>query len=228
MKQFSTILLLLYCSISLGQFAIVNDKDNFLNVRADGIKDSKIIEKLQNGQLVYCFENKGNWTNIEYDKNGKYGSGYIFKDRYKLVSDFPAFSILNKSENTIALKMDTIEVSIFQSKFDKKKHKIKYAKDNPTFIELIDNKQYWGTDGEMPNTQFEKINIKIGKKSILLPKAAIEGLYQPSFHYIQINYDKPNGIIYIQTSNSDGAGAYLVVWKVENGIYKERLIAYGF
>lgn len=101
-------------------------------------------------------------------------------------------------------------------------------KDNPTQIDLIDNKQYWGMDGGMPTTQFEKIIIKIGQKTILLPKTAIEGLYQPSFHNVEVNYDNENEIIYIQTVNSDGAGSYLAIWKVENGIYKDRLIAYGF
>jgi hypothetical protein len=28
--------------------------------------------------------------------------------------------------------------------------------------------------------------------------------------------------------NGDGAGAYEVIWKIESGVYKERLIAYGF
>jgi hypothetical protein len=28
--------------------------------------------------------------------------------------------------------------------------------------------------------------------------------------------------------NGDGAGAYYVIWKIVNGVYKDRLIAYGF
>ena len=28
--------------------------------------------------------------------------------------------------------------------------------------------------------------------------------------------------------NSDGAGSYEVIWKIEKGVYKERYIAYGF
>jgi len=28
--------------------------------------------------------------------------------------------------------------------------------------------------------------------------------------------------------NSDGAGSYLVIWRIEKGTYKDRLVAYGF
>ena len=92
-KQFLTLLLLLICSNSFGQFAIVNDKDSYLNIRENGLQTSKVIDKLQNGHLVYCLELKGNWVNIDYTKRGKEFNGYIYKDRFKLVSDFPAFII---------------------------------------------------------------------------------------------------------------------------------------
>lgn len=228
MKQILTFALLLLTSICFGQFAIVNDKDSLLNVRENGTTNSKVVDRLQNGHLIYCFEDKGNWTNIDYTKNNKELNGYVYKNSCKLISDFPALPISKKTETSITLKNDSLQVIITQSNFDKKKHKFKYVKDYPAQIELIDNKQYWGMDGGMPTTQFEKIIIKIGQKTISLPKTALEGLYQPSFHNVEVNYDNKNKIIYIQTVNSDGAGSYLAIWKIENGIYKDRLIAYGF
>ena len=83
-------------------------------------------------------------------------------------------------------------------------------------------------DGGMPTTQFEKIIIKIGQKSITLPNSALTGLYEPNIHSAKVNYDKVTDTFYIQTMNSDGAGSYFVIWKIENGVYKDRLIAYGF
>jgi hypothetical protein len=227
-KHLLTLLFLLYFSYSFAQFAIVTDKDTFVNIREGGTTNNKVLDKLENGSLIFCFENKGNWTNIDYEKNGKTCHGYVYKDRYRLVSDFPAFSVSKKSENSITLKLDSLEVCISQSEFDKKEHTFKYVKGNATQIELIDDKHYWGMDGGMPNTQFEKISVKIGQKTIILPKKALEGLYQPNIHKVEVNYDKSNEIIYIQTMNSDGAGSYEVIWKIEKGIYKDRLIAYGF
>ena len=228
MKQILTFTLILLTSICNGQFAIVTDKDSLLNVREDGTTNSKVVDRLQNGHLIYCFEDKGNWTNIDYTKNNKELNGYVYKDRYKLISNFPALTISKKTETTITLKKDTLQVVITQSNFDKRKHKFKYVKDYPTQIELIDNKQYWGMDGGMPRTQFEKVIIKVGQKTITLPKSALIGLYEPSIYSAEVNYDKSTDTFYIQTMNSDGAGSYLVIWKVEKGIYKDRLVAYGF
>jgi hypothetical protein len=228
MKQFLTLFLLLCFSYSFGQFAIVNDKDSLLNIREDGQPNSKVVDKLPNGHLFYCFENKGNWTNIDYTKKGKELNGYVYKDRYKLVSSFPALTVSMKTPTSITLKKDTIEVTITQSKFEKKKHKFKYIKEYPGQIQLIDNKKYWGMDGGMPTTQFESIVIKVGQKRITVPKYAMDGLYEPSIYSAEVNYDKTNDTFYIQTMNSDGAGSYLVIWKIEKGIYKDRLVAYGF
>lgn len=57
---------------------------------------------------------------------------------------------------------------------------------------------------------------------------ALEGLYQPSISSAEVNNDKATDTFFIQTTNSDGAGSYLVIWKVEKGKYKDRLVAYGF
>lgn len=130
MKQILTFILLLLTSNSFGQFAIVNDKDSLLNVREDSKIRGKIIDKLENGHLIYCFEDNGNWTNIQYTKNNKALDGYVYKDNYKLISSFSKFTVSKKTENSIKLKKDSIEVIISQSKFDKKRHKFKYSKEN--------------------------------------------------------------------------------------------------
>lgn len=228
MKHFLTVIFLFCYSFSFGQFAIVNDKDSLLNVRAEGQQNSKVVDRLPNGHLIYCFENKGNWTNIDYTIRGKELNAYVYKDRYKLVSSFPALKIFKKTANSITLKLDTVETTITRCKFDPKKHKFKYIKEYPDQIELIDNKKYWGTDGAMPTSEFERITIKFGQRVITLPKSALEGLYEPSIYSVEVNYDQTNDTFYIQTMNSDGAGSYLVIWEVEKGVFKNRLVAYGF
>jgi hypothetical protein len=228
MKFFLTFYFLLYISFSYSQFAIVNDKDGILNVRDDGQQNSKVIDKLPNGHLIYCFENKGNWTNIDYTQKGKELNGYIYKDRFQLVSNFPELTVSKKTATSITLKKDTLEVKITQTNFDRKRHNFKYVKEYTDQIELIDNKKYWGMDGGMPTTQFESIVIKVGQKRVTVPKYALEGLYEPSIYNAKVNYERSNDTFYIQTMNSDGAGSYLVIWKIEKGIYKDRLVAYGF
>jgi hypothetical protein len=116
--------------------------------------------------------------------------GYVYKDRYTLISKFPSLIISKETETSITLQKDSLRVTITQSNFDKKKHTFKYFKDYPTQIELIDNKQYWGMDGGMLKTQFEKVLIKVGKKTITLPKSVIAGLYEQMFPVQKFNHIK--------------------------------------
>jgi hypothetical protein len=95
-------------------------------------------------------------------------------------------------------------------------------------IEFINGKQYWGTDGELPKSEYKSIIIQIGARKISLPLAALDNLFQPSIYSTIVHIDFPNDIIYIEASNSDGAGAYDVMWRVEKGVYKDRFIAYGW
>jgi hypothetical protein len=221
--------LFLFCYLhGSAQFAIINDEDGYVNVREDGSKNSKVVDKLNNGHLICCIENKGNWINIDYILHDKERNGYLYKKKFKMVSDCLSFPATKKSDNKIVFKKDSISVTLTSTAFEKKKHRFKYVKDSPDQILLIDNKKYWGKDGGTPSTQFDKIIIEIGKTILLLPKAALEGLYEPNLFSAEINYDKENNILYIQTMNSDGAGSYEVIWKIEKGEYKERLVAYGF
>ena len=144
------------------------------------------------------------------------------------MSDFFSLTAFKETPTSITLKRDTIEVTIKQSKFDRKKHKFKYLKDYPEIIELVDGKKYWGRDGGMPTRQFEGISIKVGQRLITLPKYAFEGLYEPNIYTAEVNCDKANDTFYIHSLNSDGAGSYYVIFKVEKGVYKARLVAYGF
>jgi hypothetical protein len=228
MKLSFLFLVFLFTITSYGQFAVVSDKDGYTNVRKDAVKKNNIIDSLKNGHLIYCFENKDNWTNIDYSKKNKELNGYIYSDRYKVISSYLIIPIGSQTKNSVRLAKDSIEVLLTQKSFDKTKHKFKYFKEANNQIELIDNENYWGADGGMPKIEYQKIKVKVGHKTIDLPKAATKNLFEPSIYNTQVNFDKERNIIYIHSMNSDGAGAYEVIWKIENGTYKERFIAYGF
>jgi hypothetical protein len=228
MHQFLSLIFLFFCSISFGQFAIILDQGGFVNVRKNATIDGFIVDKLQNNHLVFCFENIGNWTNIDYQKSSNIQNGYIYKDRYKLISDYPKFKVINKTANSITLVKDSIEVTLTQGKFDRSKHQIYYFKKYPAFIELIDNQKFWGTDGYLPVLQYEKITLKIESKIIDLPEIALKGLYNPNLFYTEINIDEKTNTIFIHSINSDGAGGYCVIWKIVDGVYTERFVTHGF
>jgi len=228
MKIVFTLILSVITHLALGQFALVQDKDGFCHVRSAAEKGNNIIDKLYNGHIVYCFPNNGNWIAIDYSHNNKERNGQLYKDRVKFVSDYPAVPVFKNGNAGITLKKDSITVIVTEQKFERSRHRFSYYKEAPSQLERIDNKQYWGTDGGMPTREYGSIEVRIGSRKIRLPQKALENLYEPNLYATQANYDKANDILYIQSLNSDGAGGYEVIWKIEKGIYKDRFIAYGF
>ena len=229
-KATLTILNLLFFVFLYGQdFGIISDKDGFANIRENPNIHSKIIDKLSNGHLVSVFSGEGNWLNIDYSINNQIlKNGNIYKDRVKMVSEFKKVPKISENANNLILADKKFKIKIALKKFEKNNHSYKYVKDNPDQILLIDKRQYFGKDGGIPTIEYQKIEMEIGNEIIKLPKVALHNLYEPNLHSTEANYDEKNKILYISAMNSDGAGGYLVIWKIENGIYKERFIAYGF
>ena len=78
--------------------------------------------------------------------------------------------------------------------------------------------------------QYKNILININGKQVSLPKSAYDDLYEPTF-YTENNsvyYDKEHDSYYIVATNSDAAGAYMVCWQIEKGVYKGRKIGIPF
>lgn len=226
--MFLTALFVIIGIPSLFAQAIINDRDGYVNVRKEANKQSKIIDTLLNGHLVFTMENEGNWVNIDYFRKEEDASGFIYKGSTKQISDYPKFKNRMLLTNKVSLSQDGIEITVTEKKFEATKHKFNYSKENKKVITLIDNKIYYGTDGELPKTQYHNIKVKIKNKVIELPNSATANLYEPSLDKVTVNYDKANDRIFISSYNSDGAGGYIAVWKIEKGKYKERYIFYGF
>lgn len=227
MKVMLLVTLMLCSKVSYAQFAIVADKDGYVNLRSAANKNSKVTHKLLNGQLVHCFENDGNWISITSPIGDNELNGWIYNDRCRLVADYPAIPVVAKGAGMVKLAKDSIEVVLMQRSFEKSKHTYKYQQ-GASWIELVDNKRYWGEDGGLPKLEYKSIVVKWGTKTLELPQAAYADLYNPSLDRTKVNFDKDNNILYIYSSNSDGAGSYDIIWKIENGVYKQRFIGLGF
>jgi hypothetical protein len=228
MKTFYTFLLLMLVNLVHGQFAIIDDKDGNCNVRSTAESGNNITDKLENGHFVFCLETKGNWVNIDYSINNQDFNGYVYNSRLKMINAYEGITIISKSDDVSMYGKDSIKVTVRKQKFDKSKYRFSYYKDSKDQIELINGKPFWGSDGGEPAFAYKSITITKGNKIIELPKAAIEDLFQPTLYHTKVNYDRDNDILYIQSMNSDGAGGYLVIWKIEKGTYKCRYVAHGF
>ena len=224
---------LLFCQfvvaqvIEGGAFAVINDKDGYVNVRKEKSVHSKVLKKLDNNTLIFVLEyDKAYYGNWIYADN----EGYIYNDRVKWIHNFPQIAKGIAKGNTIVFEGKEIQVVLSTEKFDKSKHSFKYHKEYRDVIEKIDGKLFWGTDGNMPKREYKSIEVKIRGKQVFIPQSAYSDLYQPNL-YTDLNfvyYDKDSDILYIVANNGDGAGAYMVCWQIEKGVYKGRKIGIPF
>jgi len=227
MKKIYFFSVILFSSSLFAQFAVIKDNDGYVNVRSEASKGNNISDQLKNGFLVYCFEPEKNWINIDYSKNNKDLGGYLYKDRVKYLSEFANVPLIKETKTNVVFKKDDLTISIESKNFESNTAKLTFSKDK-SFLEKINGKHFWGTDGRIPKTTFKSITITIGSQTIELPKNAFEDLYEPSLFNTKVNYDKSSNTLYISSSNSDGAGGYELVWVIEKGQYKERKVTYGF
>jgi hypothetical protein len=228
MKGIIYFFLIFNFNFCFSQFGIINDLDGFVNVRSSAEKGNNISDKLENGFIVYCFEPEGNWINIDYKKSGKELNGYIYKDRIKYITDFQKIPLKSELDGKVKLENENVKIEICETKFIKEKHKLKFLKNDKSILVKIDNSQFFGTDGNIPKREYKSIQIEINNIKIELPNEALKNLYEPSLYNSKANYDEKNDILYVFSSNSDGAGGYEIIWIIEKKKYKYRIEAYGF
>ena len=206
-----------------GDYAVVKDKDGYVNIRAKESVKSKIVGTLPNNTLVYEFLdeefNPSNWVHID--------SGYVHKSRLKKINEFPSIGEgkEKETENSITIAEKGISVTLTRQPFDKTKHKIT-KKDQGGYEELIiDGKRAQGADF-IPEDHYKSIIVTINGKNVPIPKSAYDDLYEigiwdtNNFAY----YDKEDDVLYIIAHNGDGYLAYEVCWQIVKGEYKTRII----
>ena len=209
-----------------GDYAVVKDKDGYVNIRAKENVKSKIVGTLPNNTLVYEFLdeefNPSNWVHID--------SGYVHKSRLKMISEFPSIGKGKEQGNSITIAGKGISVTLIKQPFDKTKHKIT-KKDLGGYDQLIiDGKEIYGGDDSLPQDHYKNITVTINGKNVPIPKSAYDDLYEIGL-YTDNNfayYDKEDDILYIIAHNGDGANAYEVCWQIVKGEYKTRIVGEPF
>lgn len=209
-----------------GQYAIINDKDGYVNVREEGKVSNNIIAKLKNGTIVYALEpattNK-DWTTIIYQKESL---GAVYSDRLKFIHNNTELKKTSQKSNELILKLAPFEVIIKSKTYDAKNKKL--TKDKQGYITRINQKEIWGTDGMVPQTEYESITILDGNQKLNFPKSEYENLYNVDLKRTSAYYDTREKKLYIEASNSDGAGSYEVVWMFQNGKFIKKQIVIPF
>ena len=198
------------------QFAIIKDKDGYVNVHEDANVKSRIIGKIYKDSLFAYDGEKAEWNYVSF----KFYGGYLHHSRIYPISNFPSIKNKKVYKDSCITENDTLTLKIKSSKFNLQGHKIR-RKSN--IVELIDGKRVWGTDGGLPKISISRVEVIIKGEKVIIPPSAYDDLYEPSFNTTQI-YIRDDNIIYIEMTNSDGAGGYSIIWTIKNGKYFGRNI----
>ena len=207
-----------------GDYAVVKDKDGYVNIRAKENVKSKIVGTLPNNTLVYGFFDKEynptNWIEV--------GKGYVHQSRLKRIFDFRAIEGKEQGNSVIFDDKD-VKVTITKQKFDKTKHKIT-KKEHDGWTELIiDGKKIYGIeiyggDDSLPQDHYKSITVTMKGKNVPIPKSAYDDLYQIFYFNRLIYYDEEAEALYIFANNGDAGLAYQVCWQIVKDKYITRII----
>ena len=217
-----------------GDYAVVKDKDGYVNIRAKESVKSKIVGTLPNNTLVYTlFDTTEDETGEEIFFNWiAVDKGYVHKSRLKMIGEFPSIGKGKEQGNSITIAGKGISVTLTKQPFDKTKHKITKKKHKEYSEYIIDGKRVQGLDNDefLPKDHYKSITVTINGKNVPIPKSAYDDLYEigiwdtNNFAY----YDEEDDILYIIAHNGDGYLAYEVCWQIVKGEYKTRIIGEPF
>lgn len=230
LKIISSFIIGLLTTNSFAQkFAVINDADGFVNVRNEAKVGNNSSYKLNNNHLVFYFDEdiEGNWQYITYEVNQKEHVGYVYKNRLKEVATFTSVPVFKETKSELIFKNNTLELQIKVKPFAKNNSKITYLK-NTKIVEKINSEKAWGIDGDLPKTQYDFIILKCNNKEYVLPNKAFENLYEPNLEFTKVYVDEKSNSVYIEANNGDGAGGYIFIMVIQNGVYKERLVLHPF
>jgi len=148
----------------------------------------------------------------------------------------PYIPVTNYSDNFIEFAQDNIHIRITAERFQQSKHKVQYI---DQYVVRVDNKAFYGVDGQMPSKAIASVAVLIGDDSVYIPPAAFSDIFEPRFcgtdvssgkiscnTRVYLSNDKRK--IYIYMLNSSGKGGYEVTWVIEDKKYLKRVIDYGF
>ena len=203
-----------------GDYAVVKDKDGYVNIRAKENAKSQIVGTLPANTLVnvYFWEDEPtppNW--IAVDK------GYVHKSRLKKVQDFPSIGRAKEQGNSITITGKGISVTLIKQPFDKTKHKIIIKKHKYYEELIIDGKIPQGA-AFIPENHYKSIIVTMKGKNVSIPKSAYDDLYEIFYFSSSIYYDEEAEALYIFAHNSEAGLFYQVCWQIVKGEYKTRIV----
>ncbi len=213
------IISLLTLQAAWGQVATIQDPDGWTNVREAPDQKSEIVHTLHQNNVFwysqYDLKKKKEWISIHILKNDfslgniqeRFVIGYIHKSRLLPLEKLEKYTGTDFSfEYTL-------------SDFDSTNKVMENY--NQSGIEAINGRTLWGTDGGFPHTQVGDIQVIIDGANIEIHEVFYADLFECDN---EISIYKNGDTYFVHQWNSDGAGAYEIVWVLDKSGLKQRLV----
>lgn len=232
MKKILLVTSLLISSISFAQsnnFGLIQDPDGFVNVRDEASTKSKVVDKLNNGEVVsFAGDSENQFINVLY---AKHGFGYVHNSRINTFKDFQKWKLQssNMQSASYSLGQNKVSVTTRKAQFNLSDFKKSVPKGETEIIYThYKNKSFYGTDGTLPtgSLQLASIDISYQGKNIHIPSQDLENYFMPStplskgglqdFAEAEI-YSKGQDLYFINTLAGSGAAQYVLMIHIQNG-----------
>lgn len=213
------------CNALAQNFAFVQDKDGFSNIREMASLNSKVTNTVKNQELVRCVSTdespKFCYINSSLGKNG-----YIYKDRLNFFKGYGKLKLSKYKGSEVNFNGGDLEVLIKANQnIGNKNFKILKNKSGKKLY--LNGNEIYGTDDSLPNHNFSQIDsilVKTKKYKILIGKEDLQGLFFPTdgldkyneLADFQIFYMKDK-IYILNTFNNGGAGEYNIGFYINDG-----------
>lgn len=224
------ILLVSFCVFSTAahaDFAVIQDKDGFVNVRKEPDASATIAYKITNEPFYVLHKSKNGFYEIlSKNHNGLDESYFIHKSRVQFVKSFSKLtSSYNSTGDSTELKGFGYLINLSSKPFSKENHNMSFEKNDNFSLAALDGfTKFWGSDGAVPYMEYKVFDIKYLGQSISITNKIKGDLFNPTIKNSKAYFDKLTKKLYLILENGDGAGVYHVVFVIKEGVVIDRLV----
>ena len=199
--------------------AIIQDNDGYTNVREHPGNDSEIIFQVNDNEVFFYSEEdyvqKKNWIEVFIPKNmfsigctgDRYINGFMHISRV-----LPLKELKELHDSNIVFKYINMPFGGPYRQIEKQDNK---------WVIGIDGRRPYGIDGNMPDTEVERIEAIINGFPIKINKVFYSDIFNCSTYFRKYE----NGDTYFMfQQNGDGAVYYEIVYVISQNELKQRLI----
>lgn len=109
-------------AVDIYDFVIVADpEDSFVNLRESSSIRNNVIKQLQNGKVMFAFQQEGSWLFVEDSLT----SGYIHKSLSKPITSLKKIELSSLTEKNAVFENENITVEITTKSFIESEHSYK-------------------------------------------------------------------------------------------------------